>query len=34
VLGQPLKGYHGITTGVPTRDDHRHASDAGVDDEM
>ena len=34
VLGEPLRGYHGITTGVPTRDDYRSASGAGVDDEM
>lgn len=34
VLGEPLRGYHGITTGVPTRDDHRSASDAGVDDDL
>ena len=32
VIGEPLRGYHGITTGIPTRVEERHGSDAGGDD--
>lgn len=34
VIGEPLRGYQGITTGVPTRDDHRPGSDVALDDDM
>ena len=32
VIGEPLKGYQGITTGVPTRDEHGPAPGSSVDD--
>jgi circadian clock protein KaiC len=31
VIGEPLRGYSGITTGVPTRAEGRHASEMGTD---
>jgi circadian clock protein KaiC len=32
VIGEPLRGYHGITTGIPTRIDEQHGSDGSGDD--
>ena len=32
VIGEPLRGFHGITTGIPTRIDERHESDRSGDD--
>jgi circadian clock protein KaiC len=32
VIGEPLRGYHGITTGIPTRIEERHGSDESGDD--
>jgi circadian clock protein KaiC len=32
VIGKPLKGYHGITTGIPTRDEQSPSSVSRLDD--
>jgi circadian clock protein KaiC len=32
VIGAPLRGFHGITTGIPTRVEGHHGLDAGGDD--
>ena len=34
VIGEPLRGYHGITTGVPTRVEGHHGSDTGDGDDV
>ena len=33
VIGKPLKGYHGITTGIPTRDEQSRSSVSRIDDD-
>jgi circadian clock protein KaiC len=34
VIGEPLRGYHGISTGVPTRDASQHETDSGGEHEV